>query len=288
MTEVSCHPEGEARRISLSKRFFAGAQNDKNTFLVPYCLSNLVSLKKAAFTLAEVLITLGIIGIVAAMTIPTLVQNYKERVTVTKVKKTYAVLTNALQLAILENGTVDTWGLSGIYKDEEGNDQISQEGSAKFAQIFSKYLRKSKICEGNIDCTGGYEHLLLNGDEYTVTAEGSSSIILPDGTGIWFTPWTDNCHGTNACGSMTINLDLDKKRHYGVNTFTLYVYKDRFVPWGSSSILSDTNNAFSKKCIYNGGNFENGLACTGWVLEVGNMDYLHCDGLSWEGKHSCD
>ena len=35
--------------------------------------------KKAAFTLAEVLITLAIIGIVAALTIPTLIQNYQER-----------------------------------------------------------------------------------------------------------------------------------------------------------------------------------------------------------------
>ena len=42
---------------------------------------------KKAFTLAEVLITLGIIGVVAAMTMPSLIQNYKERETVSKVKK---------------------------------------------------------------------------------------------------------------------------------------------------------------------------------------------------------
>ena len=40
---------------------------------------------KNAFTLAEVLITLGIIGIVAAMTLPTLLNKYNEQVTVTKV-----------------------------------------------------------------------------------------------------------------------------------------------------------------------------------------------------------
>lgn len=39
------------------------------------------------FTLAEVLITLGIIGVVAAMTMPTLVEKHKEQVTVAKVKK---------------------------------------------------------------------------------------------------------------------------------------------------------------------------------------------------------
>ena len=39
------------------------------------------SRKRTAFTLAEVLITLGIIGIVASMTLPSLIQSYKERVT---------------------------------------------------------------------------------------------------------------------------------------------------------------------------------------------------------------
>lgn len=40
--------------------------------------------KVFAFTLAEVLITLGIIGIVAAMTIPTLINNYQKKITVTR------------------------------------------------------------------------------------------------------------------------------------------------------------------------------------------------------------
>ena len=43
-------------------------------------LSN--NVQKFAFTLAEVLITLGIIGVVAAMTIPSLIQSYKEKQTV--------------------------------------------------------------------------------------------------------------------------------------------------------------------------------------------------------------
>lgn len=42
---------------------------------------------KVAFTLAEVLITLGIIGVVAAMTLPTLIANYQKRQTVVQLKK---------------------------------------------------------------------------------------------------------------------------------------------------------------------------------------------------------
>ena len=42
---------------------------------------------KKGFTLAEVLITLGIIGVVAALTMPMLIQNYKNRVYVNQLKK---------------------------------------------------------------------------------------------------------------------------------------------------------------------------------------------------------
>ena len=47
-------------------------------------------MKKLAFTLAEVLITLVIIGVVAAMTIPTLVTNADKKATATKLKVFYS------------------------------------------------------------------------------------------------------------------------------------------------------------------------------------------------------
>lgn len=61
------------------------------------------------FTLAEVLITLGIIGVVAALTIPTLIQNHKKKVTVTQLKSTYSILTQAVDSAKIEHGDISTW-----------------------------------------------------------------------------------------------------------------------------------------------------------------------------------
>ena len=58
-----------------------------------------------AFTLAEVLITLGIIGIVAAMTIPTLIQNYQKRAYVAGLQKAYAQLAQAFKLAMADDTT---------------------------------------------------------------------------------------------------------------------------------------------------------------------------------------
>jgi len=50
---------------------------------------------KKAFTLAEVLITLGVIGVVAALTIPVIINFAFEREAVSKAKETYSILTSA-------------------------------------------------------------------------------------------------------------------------------------------------------------------------------------------------
>ena len=55
--------------------------------------------KKAAFTLAEVLITLGIIGIVAAMTLPTLIANYQKKVVETRLISFYSKINQACRNA---------------------------------------------------------------------------------------------------------------------------------------------------------------------------------------------
>ena len=66
-----------------------------------------------AFTLAEVLITLGIIGVVAALTLPTVIQNYQKVQTISKLKRSYAIINNALDMAKVEYGTdINLWEFS--------------------------------------------------------------------------------------------------------------------------------------------------------------------------------
>ena len=60
--------------------------------------------QKPAFTMAEVLITLGIIGIIAAMTLPSLIGKYQFKVFEVGLKKQYSLLQNAINLAVYEEG----------------------------------------------------------------------------------------------------------------------------------------------------------------------------------------
>lgn len=59
---------------------------------------------KKAFTLAEILVTLGIIGVVAAMTLPTIIDNSRNKQLETALKKSYSVLSQALDMYYAEEG----------------------------------------------------------------------------------------------------------------------------------------------------------------------------------------
>lgn len=64
---------------------------------------------KPAFTLAETLITISIIGIIAAMTLPTLITNAQKEATASQLKKFYNTINNALQFAKADHGDVEYW-----------------------------------------------------------------------------------------------------------------------------------------------------------------------------------
>ena len=83
--------------------------------------SNLI--KRCAFTLAEALITLGIIGVVAAMTLPILVQTYRNHVVETRLKKFYSIINQAVQRAEVDYGDRKDWyeDLQGATLDKNGN-----------------------------------------------------------------------------------------------------------------------------------------------------------------------
>lgn len=86
--------------------------------------------RKFGFTLAEVLVTLGIIGVVAALTLPGLIQNYQKIVLKNQFKKSYSQFFNALKLAQAKSGAPVTcyyWvkrpygSLECVAWDEHGN-----------------------------------------------------------------------------------------------------------------------------------------------------------------------
>ena len=68
-----------------------------------------------AFTLAEVLITLGIIGVVAAMTMPALIANTKKSEISAKLKKFNTTMAQCVLLSEQDNGPAEEWSNPGEY-----------------------------------------------------------------------------------------------------------------------------------------------------------------------------
>ena len=109
----------------------SNVQHDANSLKRTYSHIYLFSyslFKKCAFTLAEVLITLGIIGVVAAMTIPTLTTNYRHKALEAQFKKNYSILSQ----------------ISGIIKYEYNECNVEQTEEIK-KTIFEKLNASGKI-----------------------------------------------------------------------------------------------------------------------------------------------
>lgn len=92
---------------------------------------------KNAFTLAEVIIVIAIIGVVAAITIPNVVKNYQKKVTASKLKQTYSILAQALEKAKVEYGDIDTWDFYGGTQVDTNIVTAAVDNSKNF---FDKYL----------------------------------------------------------------------------------------------------------------------------------------------------
>ncbi|MCM1339214.1 MAG: type II secretion system GspH family protein [Muribaculaceae bacterium] len=90
---------------------------------------------KRGFTLAEVLITLGIIGIVSAMTIPTLIKNHQKKILIEKAKQGHSILQNNIRRYMANNMCDDMLCLFDITKSTE-----------EVAKEFSETLNSSHIC----------------------------------------------------------------------------------------------------------------------------------------------
>lgn len=168
----------------------------------------LPAFSKAGFTLAEVLITLGIIGVVAAITIPGLINAYRAQQLRAQFNKSYSVVQQAFKL--MESDDVDT------------NMRNYNRGTNPFYLTFQKYLSQSTICSGYTDQNnlhktpdGCYEYKIydqvdgykyLNGNGFIADGTyNNGELMLPDGTLIFF----DDSPETEGWKGVIIFIDIN-------------------------------------------------------------------------------
>ena len=101
---------------------------------------SLISRFKPGFTLAETLITLSIIGVVAALTMPVMVNKYHKSVAETRITKFYSIMNNAIRMAEIDYGPQDTW--TDYYENDEFDDDYNRlfEKGEKYDAHINKYF----------------------------------------------------------------------------------------------------------------------------------------------------
>lgn len=236
---------------------------------------------KKGFTLAEVLITLGIIGVVAAMTLPALIQKNNEKATVSQLKKMYSIFSQAYLSVLSEYGSPDGWGL--VAKDTE-------DGGAIMMEKFEPYLKITKNC-------GTREKGCYSEGTSDTQRNTAAKVLLADGSAVSIKIWSNDCsinYGAikqlrDMCGILEVDVNgLKKPNKSGVDIFRFFITKTSIYPYGtalqsdSSTETHEDNLTFDYCAKHNGG-----LGCTAWVLYNENMDYLRCSDLSWNGKKTC-
>lgn len=240
-----------------------------------YCLI-CDKIRKFAFTLAEVVIVLGIIGIVAEFTIPVLYQDFVDKEMVVKLKKNYSILTNAYDMIKIEEGNAQDWSFSGANQTES---------SRLLFEYFSKYLKTIAVCSeasssSNIPC---WARLVIAKQGVGVGFHQNYYARLIDGTGVKFYT-RGTCESSGWCGDIAVDLNGNQPpNRLGYDIFFFDIMKTGVVPKGGRSTIG-----FANDCLATTAPGSLGSSCAAWVIENENRDYLKCTDLAWDDKKKCD
>lgn len=159
---------------------------------------------QAAFTLAEVLVTLGLIGIVAAMTLPSLIGNYQKKQTAIRLKEAYSLLNQAIQQSELKNGEINSWNFGQKHGDfAEGVDFLDT--------YIAPYLKVTNKCYSKNRCLPKNSKADLTGKNYPfyleATTHGGRSIFIANGMQIWV--YTDSDEAIKIAG-IVVDINADR------------------------------------------------------------------------------
>lgn len=225
--------------------------------------------RRVAFTLAEVLITLGVIGVVAAITMPTLIQNHRKHFVENKLKADVALFQNALRMAESKHGQLNEWLGCDLSKEGEENYQ----GNCT-RHIFDEYLAPElkvlKVCsyENIEDCWTPAK--ALNRDVTSnplIPNKKAISAVLSNGTSFYM--WVGNVSSTTYSPHIQLWFDIDGKdkgkNRVGGDVFCVVAESSDY----KGFTIYNRENDTSASCIKENNSASAGVNCGSIIQENG-------------------
>lgn len=228
---------------------------------------NTIYSKMKAFTLAEVLLVVAIIGITAAIALPNLSQNVDEDKYIMLTKTTYNELDSGFA-RMLANKSLEE------IIDDAGATTSAAKAKAIVDEL-SKYVKMGTNC----------------GNEITKCHNSSKKYVEYDGSSIEDKTFGKSFSDAAAAftlpsGAVAIIYNYDTS-----NAFNIYFDVDGVKGPSKKGVdIFDVKIEEGLRTITNAdsGSIEPDYQALDWVLSIGNMDYLHCNDLNWSTKHQCD
>ena len=204
------------------------------------------------------------------MTLPSVILNYQEKATMTKVKKAYSIINQAYQKAAFDNGgPINTWNCnSGNCIDE----------------FFTKYFNNIKTCNKS-SCKLTSQIVGSNGQHVTYINNKSYS-VLTDNTIIFWSNADQNIWIiTNELKLKSTN-DSKQIQKFTANKNAFHLFLESNLPKARTMACGSSWDPVN---LYKGGP-GNGCPASAvdWIMRYENMDYLHCaQKMKDNGTNSC-
>lgn len=223
---------------------------------------------RKAFTMAEILLTLIVIGIITAVTIPGLKKHTDLEAQVSSLKKAYSTISNATKIVETKHGEMKRWGqLTG----ESSGDEETPGGLNNVLTYFSKTMNTAKTCNSNeAGCWTQTKDLQGNsyGGANSISASGVG-IKTADGMNWNFSGIADPetsfgvTKGTTDSLLIWVDTNGDKKPNMlGMDVFAFIIHPE-------NGILPAGTNNHSANCQTE----STGTDCTSKVIATSVIDY---------------
>lgn len=185
----------------------------------------MLKFKNNAFTLAEVLITLGVIGVVAALTIPSLIGRYNRVVVSARNKKFVSTINQAVLRSTVDNEAPNTWLSSILYHDADSLYDW-------FDTYIMQYVNVLKNCrENSRACIAEYKYCQFPESQCsTAGAIASSSVLYVFNDGSMITAITGGGldSETGLTTGLTLHIRYDMNGYAKPNIFGRDIFSYRF------------------------------------------------------------